>query len=66
MRKNNNNFYHTFGYPFIPLFFIVIEGCMMIYVFANRPVQSLAGIGITLAGLLVWFILIKSDKNVTL
>jgi len=63
MKKNNNNFYHTFGYPFVPLFFIVIEGCMMVYVFANRPVQSLAGIGITLAGLLVWFVLVKSDKN---
>lgn len=66
MKKNNENFYHTFGYPYIPLFFILVEGCMMVYVFANRPVQSLAGIGITLAGLAVWFVLFKSKKNVTL
>ena len=64
MKKNGEDFYHTFGYPFIPLFFILIEGCMMVYVFVNRPVQSLIGIGITLAGLLIYFVLIKSSKNV--
>ena len=64
MKKNGENFYHTFGYPFIPAFFILVEGCMMVYVFFNRPVQSLIGIGITLAGLIVYFLLIKSNKNV--
>ena len=65
MKKNGEDFYHTFGYPYIPLFFILIEGCMMIYVFANRPVQSLIGIGITLIGLILYFILIKSKQNVS-
>ncbi|HCI55938.1 MAG TPA: amino acid permease [Bacteroidales bacterium] len=64
MKKNNENFYHTFGYPFIPFFFIVVEGCMMVYVFANRPVQSLIGIGITLSGLIVYFLLTKKKKHV--
>ena len=64
MKKNGEDFYHTFGYPFIPIFFILVEGCMMIYVFFNKPVQSLIGIGITLVGLLIYFLLIKSDKNV--
>jgi APA family basic amino acid/polyamine antiporter len=64
MKKNGENFYHTFGYPYIPIFFILVEGCMMIYVFVNRPVQSLIGIGITLVGLLVYFLLIKSKKHV--
>jgi len=63
MKKNNESFYHTFGYPFIPLFFIIVEGCMMVYVFANRPVQSLAGLGITLCGLIVYFLLVKSKQN---
>jgi APA family basic amino acid/polyamine antiporter len=62
MKKNGGNFYHTFGYPFIPIFFILVEGCMMVYVFFNRPVQSLIGIGITLAGLIIYFLLIKSKK----
>lgn len=64
MKKNGENFYHTFGYPYIPIFFILVEGCMMVYVFVNRPVQSLIGIGITLVGLLIYFLLIKSKKNV--
>jgi APA family basic amino acid/polyamine antiporter len=63
MKKNGENFYHTFGYPFIPIFFILVEGCMMVYVFFNRPVQSLTGIGITLIGLLIYFLLNKSQKN---
>lgn len=65
MKKNGEDFYHTFGYPFIPIFFILVEGCMMVYVFANRPVQSLIGIGITFVGLIIYFLLIKSKKNVT-
>ena len=66
MKKNGENFYHTFGYPFVPIFFILVEGCMMVYVFFNRPVQSLIGIGITLVGLIVYFLLKKSKKNVGL
>ncbi len=66
MKKNGENFYHTFGYPFIPIFFILVEGCMMVYVFFNRPVQSLIGISITLVGLIVYFLLKKSKKNVGL
>jgi len=65
MKKNGEDFYHTFGYPYIPLFFILVEGCMMVYVFANRPVQSLIGVGITLVGLFLYFILIKSKQNVS-
>jgi APA family basic amino acid/polyamine antiporter len=66
MKKNGDNFYHTFGYPYIPLFFILVEGCMMVYVFFNRPVQSMIGIGITLVGLIVYFLLIKTQKNVSI
>ena len=62
MKRNGEDFYHTFGYPFVPVFFVLVEGCMMVYVFFNRPVQSLIGIGITLAGLIVYFLLIKSKK----
>jgi APA family basic amino acid/polyamine antiporter len=66
MKNNNEELYHTFGYPFIPVFFILVEGCMMLYVFANRPVQSLIGIGITLIGLVVYFMLLRAGKNDTI
>jgi APA family basic amino acid/polyamine antiporter len=65
MKKNGEDLYHTFGYPYVPLFFILIEGCMMVYVFFNRPVQSLIGIGITLVGLIIYFLLIKLKSNVS-
>lgn len=62
-KNYNDNLYHTFGYPFIPAFFILVEGCMMVYVFANRPVQSLIGIGITLLGLVVYYMLLNAEKK---
>jgi APA family basic amino acid/polyamine antiporter len=65
MGKNGEDFYHTFGYPFIPVFFIQLESCMMVYVFANKPVQSLIGIGITFVGLIVYFLLINTKNYVT-
>jgi APA family basic amino acid/polyamine antiporter len=64
LKKNGENIYHTFGYPYIPLLFILIEGCMMIYVFQNKPLQSLTGIAITLTGFIFYYILIKSKKHV--
>lgn len=64
LKKNGENIYHTFGYPFIPILFILIEGCMMIYVFQDKPLQSLTGIAITLTGFIFYYILIKSKKHV--
>jgi basic amino acid/polyamine antiporter, APA family len=64
LKKNGENIYHTFGYPFIPLLFILIEGCMMIYVFHGKPIQSLTGIAITLSGFIIYFILTNSKKHV--
>jgi APA family basic amino acid/polyamine antiporter len=64
LKKNGENIYHTFGYPFIPLLFILIEGCMMVYVFHDKPIQSLTGIAITLTGFIFYFLLIKSKKHV--
>jgi basic amino acid/polyamine antiporter, APA family len=64
LKKNGENIYHTFGYPFIPIFFILVEGCMMLYVLFQKPTQSLTGIAITLTGFIFYFALIKSKKHV--
>lgn len=63
LKKNGENIYHTFGYPFIPLFFILVEGCMMMYVLFQKPTQSLTGIAITLSGFIFYYILTKSKKH---
>ncbi len=64
LKKNGENIYHTFGYPIIPLLFILIEGCMMIFVLLNDPKPSVIGIALTLSGFIFYYILIKSKKHV--
>lgn len=43
--------YRTPGYPFVPLIFIGIMVGFVVNLVAERPVQSLAGVGFTLLGL---------------
>jgi len=64
LKKNGENIYHTFGYPYIPLLFILIEGCMMVFVLLNDPKPSIAGITLTLSGFVFYYILTKSKKHV--
>jgi APA family basic amino acid/polyamine antiporter len=46
--------YRTWGYPITPLVFLGVTGFMMYHLVAERPLQSLAGLGIMLAGLIVY------------
>jgi APA family basic amino acid/polyamine antiporter len=46
--------YRTPGYPFVPLIFIAIMTGFVVNLVAERPVQSLAGLGFTLLGLPVY------------
>lgn len=64
LKKNGAKIYHTFGYPLIPILFIAIEGCMMVFVLVKETKPSLTGIAITLSGLIFYYILIKSKKHV--
>jgi APA family basic amino acid/polyamine antiporter len=48
--------YRTWGYPLTPLFFLGISAWMMIYILRDRPVESLAGLGTMLSGLLLYFL----------
>ena len=43
-------------YPLVPVIFILINGWIIIYGLIYRPVESLAGIGISMAGLIFYFI----------
>lgn len=47
--------YKTWGYPFVPLFFILALSGILINTLINRPVESLAGLGITLLGIPVYY-----------
>ncbi|MDD8025387.1 MAG: amino acid permease [Acidobacteriota bacterium] len=46
--------YRTIGYPFVPVLFLLIQAYILVYGLLYRPKESLAGIGITLLGLVVY------------
>ena len=59
LKTNGDGIYHTPGYPWVPAFFILVEGSMAFYIFLNKPWQSLIGIGIALTGLVIYLIFNK-------
>jgi APA family basic amino acid/polyamine antiporter len=52
--------YKTFGYPVVPALFLLISVWILVYGLLYRPKESLAGLGITLLGFVVYAI----DKKV--
>ncbi len=48
--------YKTWGYPVTPIIFLAINIWILIYGVLYRPYESLAGLGFTAAGVLVYFI----------
>jgi len=51
--------YRTWGYPLTPLVFLLVTGFMMYYLVIERPVQSLAGLGVMLSGIAIYFVSVK-------
>jgi APA family basic amino acid/polyamine antiporter len=54
--------YTTWGYPVTPLLFLAVNAWILIYVFVDKPTESLTGLGIIGVGVLLyllsrWFIL---------
>jgi APA family basic amino acid/polyamine antiporter len=47
--------YKTWGYPFIPIIFIIASSGILINALIEKPVESLAGVGITLIGIPVHY-----------
>jgi APA family basic amino acid/polyamine antiporter len=47
--------YRAWGYPVTPLIFLTVMLFMMYYLVVNRPLQSLAGIALMLAGLVIYY-----------
>jgi APA family basic amino acid/polyamine antiporter len=46
--------YRAWGYPVTPVIFLAVTGFMMYYLVTNRPLQSLAGFAMMLAGLAIY------------
>ncbi len=48
--------YKTIGYPVVPALFLLIQAYILVYGLLYRPKESLAGIAITLLGLVVYYL----------
>jgi basic amino acid/polyamine antiporter, APA family len=48
--------YKTIGYPVVPALFLLIQAYILVYGLLYRPKESLAGIAITLLGLVAYFL----------
>src|SRR5215472_5612130 len=46
--------YRAWGYPVTPVIFLLVTAFMLYYLAVNRPVQSLAGLAMMLAGLAIY------------
>ena len=47
--------YRAWGYPVTPVIFLAVAGFMMYYLITTRPVQSLAGFAMMIAGLAIYY-----------
>ncbi len=48
--------YKTWGYPITPLIFLVISIWTLVFVFIDKPMESMIGVGILVVGSIIYFI----------
>jgi APA family basic amino acid/polyamine antiporter len=56
MRPDLPRPYKVWAYPLTPLVFLGVTGFMMYYLFSERPLQSLASLGLMASGLVLFFL----------
>jgi APA family basic amino acid/polyamine antiporter len=47
--------YKTWGYPFVPIVFILASSGILLNILFEKPVESLAGVGLTILGIPVYY-----------
>ena len=55
--------YKTWGYPFVPLIFILASAGILINTFIEKPVESFAGVFLTLLGIPVYWLWSRRAKS---
>ena len=53
--------YRTFGFPITPLIYLSLTAWTLAFVLINKPLESLLGLGVIAAGLLVYWLFPKQD-----
>ena len=46
--------YLTWGYPWTPLFFLIVTGWMLVFLLREKPMESLVGLATVLCGLVLY------------
>lgn len=57
--------YRVWGYPFTPIVFLAVTLFMLIYLLIERPVQSLGGLVLLVAGLVVYWLATGRARKVS-
>jgi len=57
--------YKTWGYPVVPLLFIITLSGLLINTLVNKPVESIAGLGIVVIGVPVYYYWRRKYKKIS-
>ncbi len=55
--------YRAFGYPIVPILFLLVAGWLLINTMWTNPFQAFAGIFLILLGLPVYYFLTKNAQS---
>jgi APA family basic amino acid/polyamine antiporter len=55
--------YKTWGYPVVPIIFIIASLGILLNAFVEKPVESLTGLGITILGIPVYSFWKRRSKS---
>jgi APA family basic amino acid/polyamine antiporter len=55
-KNNRSRYYRTWGYPVVPGLFLLSTGWSIVHIIRQRPTESLAGLLVLLAGLVIYYI----------
>jgi APA family basic amino acid/polyamine antiporter len=58
-RRGSTTTYRTPGYPFTPLFFLLIIAALLFLLASNNPKQAFLGVGVVLLGVPVYQLLFR-------
>jgi APA family basic amino acid/polyamine antiporter len=56
--------YKAFGYPFLPALYIILGSVFCVFLIIFKPLYTLWGLGIVLAGIPVYYITVSSEKRI--
>ncbi len=55
--------YRTAGYPYVPLIFVLISGAFVLSTLVERPIQTLAGLGLVALGIAAFMLFRRNNSN---